>query len=169
MRDSLLVRSLVFAGATAVVSLACGSEPKPEPNVAPSSVGSAAAPADAAAPPTPTAPDAGAPAKPSAEAECDELQDDANQTLDAELIAIDKPCKKDGDCMIVKGRACAFNCGNRAIPKVEEKDWKEAMSKVEQGACKKWNEKECSKLRTKPPPTCVDKKPWCDKGHCALK
>jgi hypothetical protein len=166
------MRAVLAVAATAVAIMACGSEPKMEPTAS-------TATASVAPPPVPAVPEAGAPgaastadagaAKPDKAAECDALVDEANQTLDAERIAVDKACKKDSDCMPVKARACAFNCANAAIPKSEEKDWTEAMTKVKDGACKKWTDNECAKLKTKPQPACQDKKVWCDKGHCALK
>ncbi len=128
---------------------------------APTSTGEATATA-----PTAAAQDAGAPDK---QTECDALVDDANSSLDAERIAVDKQCKKDADCMPIKGRACGFNCTTGAIPKSEEKEWNETLTKVKDNQCKKWNDSECAKLKTKPAPTCQDRKVWCDKGHCALK
>lgn len=158
----------------AVVAVACGAEPKKEPTAS-TATASASAPPPAAAMPeagtTAAAPaaDAGSAGKPDKQAECDALLDDANSTLDAERIAVDKECKKDADCMPIKGRACGFVCVTGAIPKVEEKDWNEALTKVKEGSCKKWADNECAKLRTKPAPTCQDRKLWCDKGHCSLK
>lgn len=151
---------------------ACGSEPKKEPTAA-----TATAPVEMPPPPTttpeaaaaPDALDAGAAAKSDKQAECDALLDEANSALDAERIAVDKLCKKDADCMPVKGRACGFACVTGAIPKVEEKEWNETLQKVKDGQCKKWNEGECTKLKTKPAPVCRDRKVWCDKGHCALQ
>lgn len=162
----------VMLGITSLgaVVIACGSEPKPEPvapTVTPPTTETAAAAPDAAAPAPAAAADAGA--KPDKQAECDALLDDANSSLDAERIAVDKLCKKDADCMPIKGRACGFACVTAAIPKAEEKEWNETLEKVKGGQCKKWNDNECAKLRTKPAPTCQDRKVWCDKGHCALK
>jgi hypothetical protein len=160
---------------TAAVVVACGSEPKKEPSTAtPTATASApAAPVETAAAtasvtPAPTAAPADA-GKSDKQTECEGLVTSANETLDAERIAVDKLCKKDADCMPIKGRACAFNCVNAAIPKAEEKDWNEALTKAKDGPCKKWTENECSKVNTKPAPTCKDKKVWCDKGHCAVK
>jgi len=163
---------LLIVVSAAAVAVACGSEPKMEPT-APTATATATEPppaptttdeADAAAPTA--AADAGAPDK---QAECDALIDEANSALDAERIAVDKLCKKDADCMPVKGRACGFNCTTGAIPKSEEKEWNETVTKVKDGQCKKWNDNECAQLKTKPAPTCQDRKVWCDKGHCALK
>ncbi|HVJ93970.1 MAG TPA: hypothetical protein VM580_29475, partial [Labilithrix sp.] len=100
---------------------------------------------------------------------CDALVDDANVTLDAERIAVDKVCKKDADCMPIKGRACGFVCVTGAIPKAEEKEWNESVQKVKDGACKKWTESDCVSLKTKAPPTCQERKVACEKGHCVLK
>ena len=137
---------------------ATATAPEPPPVPATTSEADAAAPTAAA--------DAGAPDK---QTECDALVDEANSALDAERIAVDKACKKDADCMPVKGRACGFNCTTGAIPKSEEKEWNETLTKVKDGQCKKWNDNECAKLKTKPAPTCQERKVWCDKGHCALK
>jgi hypothetical protein len=161
---------LVFALGIA----ACGSDPKPDPTAPTGTTTASATPPppmadmDAGSAASSTAPPADA-GKSDKQAECDALIDDANSTLDAERIAVDKLCKKDTDCMPIKGRACGFVCVNAAIPKIEEKDWNESLTKVKEGACKKWTENECAKLKTKPPPTCQDRKVWCDKGHCALK
>ncbi len=148
--------------------IACGSEPKKEPMAATATASAAPPDAPAAsAAPVAEAPDAGG--KPDKQAECDALLDEANSSLDAERIAVDKLCKKDADCMPIKGRACGFNCVTGAIPKSEEKEWNETLTKVKDGQCKQWDANECAKLRTKPPPTCQDRKVWCDKGHCVLK
>lgn len=171
-------KSIVVIVATAAAVLtcgACGSEPKKEPATATPPAAASEAPAPSAEPAatpaasaaTPAA-DAGA-AKDSKQAECDQLMDDANSSLDAERIAHDKLCKKDADCMPIKGRACGFACTTGAIPKAEEKGWNETVKKVQDGQCKKWNDNECAKLKTKPAPTCQDRKIWCDKGHCSLK
>jgi len=154
---------------TAAVAVACGSEPKKEPTAATATApieAPPAPPATAEADAAGAAPDAGAPDK---QAECDALVDEANSALDAERIAVDKLCKKDADCMPIKGRACGFNCTTGAIPKSEEKEWNETVTKVKDTQCKKWDESECAKLKTKPAPTCQERKVWCDKGHCALK
>jgi hypothetical protein len=159
---------LVIASLAAVV-VACGSEPKPEPT-APSTTAPATVTTPEAGAATPAvAADAAGSAKPDKQGECDALIDDANSSLDAERIAVDKLCKKDADCMPIKGRACGFVCTTGAIPKAEEKEWNETLKKVQDGQCKKWNDNECAKLKTKPAPTCQDRKVWCDKGHCALK
>jgi hypothetical protein len=161
------------AGFSAFALLAaCGSDAKKEP-ASPPPTASESGPSPAATPSataaaTPAVPDAGS-GKSDKQTECDELLNDANSTLDAERIAVDKLCKKDADCMPIKGRACNFVCVTGAIPKVEDKDWNDALTKVKDGPCKKWEANECSKLRTKPPPTCQDRKVWCDKGHCSLK
>lgn len=162
---------LVVVSAAATV-VACGPSPKKEPTAP---IATAPAPEETA--PAQAVPEAGAaaeadaggPAKPDKQAECDALVDDANSALDAERIAVDKQCKKDADCMPIKGRACGFSCTTGAIPKSEEKEWNETLQKVKDGQCKKWNENECAALRTKAPPTCQERKVWCDKGHCALK
>jgi hypothetical protein len=164
---------LLVIASTAVAVVACGSDPKPEP-IAPTATPEVTPPpsvpeAGAATPASVSAADAGGSGKSDKQTECDALVDDANSALDAERIAVDKACKKDADCMPVKGRACGFVCTTGAIPKVEEKEWNETLKKVQDGQCKKWNDNECAKLKTKPPPTCQDRKVWCDKGHCALK
>jgi hypothetical protein len=172
---------VLLLGATGVaVVVACGSDPKKDPvtstptasasgsSSAPAASGSASASGASSTAATPPAADAGG-GKSDKQTECDALLDDANSTLDAERIAVDKACKKDADCMPIKGRACGFVCVTGAIPKIEEKDWTESLTKVKNGACKKWETNECAKLKTKPPPTCTERKIWCDKGHCALK
>jgi hypothetical protein len=166
-----MTKTLSAAFSLFALVAACGSDPKKEPASPPVEIPSeGGAPATSAAPTSSApmaAPDAGG--KSDKQTECDELLNDANSTLDAERISVDKLCKKDADCMPIKGRACSFVCVTGAIPKVEEKDWKEALTKVNDGPCKKWTANECAKLRTKPPPTCQDRKVWCDKGHCSLK
>lgn len=169
---ALVARALLGVVGSAVVIVACGAEPKKEPSAAgavasgpPARAEAPEARADAAT----SSPDAGSAGKPDKQAECDAWLDDANGTLDAERIAVDKPCKKDTDCMPIKGRACGFVCVTGAIPKAEEKDWSEALTKVKEGPCKRWADNECAKLKTKPTPVCQDRKLWCDKGHCALK
>jgi hypothetical protein len=175
MREPMLgevriVRAAAMLAFAAMLVAACGSEPKKDPTAATATAMPVPPPSDSVASAVKDAPaDAGVAAKPDKQSECDALLDDANSTLDAERIAVDKLCKKDADCMPIKGRACNFNCVNASIPKIEEKDWNESLTKVKDGPCKKWAENECSKLKTKPPPTCQEKKSWCDKGHCALK
>lgn len=165
----------MLVGSAAAVVVACGSEPKKEPTAATATPPASetppavATPEAGAAAPTAAADAGGGSGKSDKQAECDGLIDDANSTLDAQRIAVDKVCKKDADCVAIKGRACGFNCANGAIPKAEEKDWNAAVQKVKDGQCKKWNDNECSKLKTKPPPTCQERKVWCDKGHCSLK
>jgi hypothetical protein len=175
-RSSMTLLFVFIAGL--VPALACGSTPKNEPGTA-TATPSATPPSSASAMPastgdsgaTATAGDAGGGQKKDKAAECDELSQDANSTMDAEIIAVDKPCKADKDCMTVKGRACKFICVTNAIPKIEEKDWTDALKKVQDGSCKKWTELECEKLNTKGPPTCQKDKwiPKCNKGHCELK
>jgi hypothetical protein len=170
----IVTRVGTVAATTAFAFLiACGSEPKKEPTASTATASVSATPpplpaASDAKPNVASAPDAGG-GKSDKQTECAALVDDANSSLDAERIAVDKVCKKDVDCMPIKGRACGFNCVTGAIPKVEEKEWNETLTKVKDGPCKKWDANECAKLRTKPPPTCQDRKVWCDKGHCALK
>lgn len=172
-RIGMATRVVTVAATTAFAFLiACGAEPKKEP----SATGTVVPPppvlpppaSEARALPSPPAPDAGG-GKSDKQAECDALLDEANSSLDAERIAVDKLCKKDVDCMPVKGRACGFACVTGAIPKAEEKEWSDTLTKVKDGQCKKWDANDCAKLRTKSPPTCQDRKVWCDKGHCALK
>ncbi len=173
----IMTRVGTAAATTAFALLiACGSDAKKEP-AAPAATATDSTPpevpppppatATATAPPVAAAPDAGG--KSDKQAECDALIEDANSSLDAERIAVDKLCKKDADCMPVKGRACGFKCVTGAIPKAEEKEWNETLTKVKDNQCKKWDANDCIKLRTKAPPTCQDRKVWCDKGHCALK
>lgn len=102
--------------------------------------------------------------------QCDALQADAQSEMDAERIKVDKACKKDADCMPIKGRACQFICTNGSIPKAEEKEWQRELTAVNDGPCKKWNDMGCKKPDAKPP-TCSDdkKKPACDRGHCVLR
>jgi hypothetical protein len=173
---------LVLLASGIAVVVACGSDPKKDPATSsPTASGtgssspttsassSAASSASSGSTTAAAAPDAGGSGKSDKQTECDALLEDANSTLDAERIQVDKQCKKDTDCMPIKGRACGFVCVTGAIPKVEEKDWTGALTKVKDGPCKKWEANECAKLKTKPPPTCTERKIWCDKGHCALK
>ena len=90
--------------------------------------------------------------------------------LDKLLTTATYACKKDADCMPIKGRACQFICTNGSIPKAEQAEWDKEMTAVKAGPCKKGDELGCKKPDAKPP-TCSDdkKKPACDKGHCALK
>ena len=128
------------------------------------------APADAGAEPTSSAPpvDAGPKVDPKI-AECATIMDDANQALDAERIAVDKDCKKDADCVGVKGRACGFNCVTGAIPKALEKDWNGVVTKVKDNQCKKYDANECIKYKAVQTPDCKDRKVACEKNHCILK
>lgn len=152
-----------------VLAGACGGTPKPDTDAPkPPSTPAVAVP-DAAVPSAAPSSSASAAGGKMTAADCDALATEANETLDAERIKVDKQCKKNEDCMAIKGRACTFNCENGAIPKAEEKDWTGALSKVKDGQCKKWTDNECSKLNTRPPPTCTAKKPVCEAGHCALK
>ncbi|MBX3227109.1 MAG: hypothetical protein KIT84_35765 [Labilithrix sp.] len=159
-------RFLAFA-ATAALVLACGSDPKPEPVTAP--------PTAVTAPPD--VPDAGAapeeadagPKEDPKVAECAKLQDDAQLAMDAERIAVDKECKKDADCVGVKGRACGFTCVTAAIPKSLEKDWNAVAKKTQDDQCKKYNDNDCAKLKPGPAPECKDRKVACENKHCVLK
>jgi hypothetical protein len=172
MKLKTIAAGLVCALGGAFIVLACGSDPKPDPATpAPSTSVSP----DAVTPPstasaTPAAASASAaPAVDPKVADCEKLRDDANETLDAKRIEVNKDCKKDADCVPIKGRACGFDCVNAAIPKSLEKNWNEAVSKVKDGQCKKWDANECAKLKTRPAPTCKDQKVACDKGSCVLK
>lgn len=171
--------SLSFLGLLSVgvaLAAACGGVPKPDlPNVTPpvstdsASSASAAPPASASAAPASSA--SSAPAKMTA-ADCDKLVDEANVELDAERIKVDKACKKDADCIGIRGRACTFTCQNGAIPKAEQADWDKEVASVKDNQCKKWSDNECAKISPpKKPPTCADdaKKPACNKGKCILK
>jgi hypothetical protein len=164
---------VVLAAIPVIVVAACGGEPQKEPTAATATASATPPPpatAETSPPKEPTAAvDAGAGPKQGKEGECDALQDDANSTLDAARISVDKVCKKDADCMPIKGRACSFNCANGAIPKGEQKEWDTAMAKVKDGACKKWTDNQCDKLKTRPAPKCDDKKVASDKAHCPLK
>lgn len=170
MNVKLLKTGLVLSVATALV-IACGSDPKPEP-VTPPPTPSAPA-VDAAAPATssaatPAPVDAGPKTDPKV-AECAAIQDDANQALDAERIAVDKDCKKDADCVGIKGRACGFNCVTGAIPKALEKDWNAVVTKVKDNQCKKYDANECIKYKAVQTPDCKDRKIACEKSRCVLK
>lgn len=169
MNVNLIKTGLVLSAATALV-IACGSDPKPEPVTPPTPTVTAPS-VDAGAAPLSTAPaavDAGPKVDPKI-AECGSLADDANQALDAERIAVDKDCKKDADCVGVKGRACGFNCVNAAIPKSLEKDWNAVVTKVKDNQCKKYDANECIKYKTVQTPDCKDRKIACEKNHCVLK
>jgi hypothetical protein len=180
MRKNVIATAGVTALAASVI-FACGSNPKPDTNTATATpTASAPGSASAATPATPMSMgDAGGSTTASAgeadagmtkDQQCDALQTDAQSELDAERIKADKECKKDADCMPIKGRACQFICTNGSIPKAEQKTWEKAMSQAKDGACKKWADLGCKKPDAKPP-TCSDdkKKPSCDKGHCTLK
>ena len=175
-RTNLIALAVASFGVAAV--FACGSTPKSEPGAA-TAMPSATAPsvpasasampastADAASPTT--AADAGGGDK---AAQCDALVAEANTELDAERIKVDKACKKDADCMPIKGRACGFVCTTGAIPKAEEKEWTAELTRMKDGPCKKWEEMECSKVSPPRKPTCANdsKKPACEKGLCILK
>jgi hypothetical protein len=178
MRKSNVVAFVLSSLAVGLV-LACGSDPKPDTNVpttpsaTPTTTASATADVpDASGSGAAATPDGGggAAAAPTKEQQCEALQSDAQSEMDAERIKVDKACKKDADCMPIKGRACQFICTNGSIPKSEEKEWTRELAAVNEGPCKKWNEMGCKKADAKPP-TCSDdkKKPACDKGHCILK
>lgn len=166
----LLIPGMLAAGAIAVVAGACGgAEPAKEPAVPTATAPTEPPPAEPAEAGAPSAAADTADAAPSKEAQCDALRAEAQSAMDAERIAVDKLCKKDADCMPIKGRACNFECVNGAIPKSEEKEWNEELKKVKEGPCKQWTDNECAKLDTRPAPKCEERKVWCDKGHCALK
>ncbi len=173
MKTARSVRSEVsgvmgFVSFSTALVVACGSEPKKETATATAPSAEPASADAGGAAETVAAADAGG-GKSDKQTECDALLDDANASLDAKRIEVKMACKKDDDCVAIKGRACHFSCANGAIPKTEEKAWTAAVQKAKDGQCKKWDEKECSKLRTKPTPTCQDRKVWCEKGQCALK
>ena len=177
MRKSNVVAFVLSSVAVGLV-LACGSSPKPDvstpptPSATPSAMPSAmpASTSDAGGGATASADAGSADAGPSKDEQCTALQNDAQSEMDAERIKVDKQCKKDADCMPIKGRACQFICTNGSIPKAEQADWDKEMAAVKAGQCKKWEEMGCKKPDAKPP-TCSDdkKKPFCDKGHCTLK
>lgn len=175
-RTPLLALALVASGIA--VAVACGGTPTPPvvPDVTPPSGSDSAKPETSATPPSSGS--ATSTDKPPAgggkmtAAECDALQDDANVSLDAARIEVDKTCKKDADCVGIHGRACNFTCQNGAIPKADQPKWDGVVTKVKDNQCKKWSENDCPK--TSPPkkaPTCADdaKKPACNKGKCILK
>jgi hypothetical protein len=168
---NLKAKSGLMLFTVALVALAaCGSDPKPEPTAATATASSEPPPAPAASSAAPAASAAPEPPKVDPKiAECDTLRDQANEQLDAERIAVDKDCKKDADCVAIKGRACGFDCVNGAIPKALEKDWNARVSKVKDGQCKKWDSNECAKLKTKTQPECKDRKVVCEAKHCVLK
>ena len=168
-----MTKSAIVVGlSTAFVVLACGADPKPEPTAATASATPPPPPPETSAAPAVSASAAATPEPPKVDpkiVECDGFRDDANTSLDAKRIEVDKDCKKDADCVGIKGRACGFDCVNGAIPKSLEKEWNATVTKVKDGQCKKWDANECSKLKTRPQPTCQDKKVACDKGRCILK
>jgi hypothetical protein len=169
MNLKTMTTAFVVGVGGAFIVLACGSDPKPDPATAAASAAPAPAMPEAAAPTMASAAPSAAPAVDPKIAECDKLRDDANESLDAKRIEVDKDCKKDADCVGIKGRACGFDCVNGAIPKSLEKGWNDTVAKTKDGQCKKWEANECSKLKTHAPPTCKDQKVACDKGRCLLK
>jgi hypothetical protein len=148
--------------------IACGGTPRSEPAIgttdeAPAGEPVAAAPAEA--PPA----EAGEPTKMSA-ADCDTLLHDAQAAMDAEHIKVDKPCKKDADCVGVKGHACDFACVDGAIPKGEQAEWDSELTKVMEGPCKTWEASGCPSTSPAPAPMCKDdKKVVCVNAHCVMK
>lgn len=172
---SLSLSALALLSTGVFVAVACGGVPTPEvPNVTPPISSDSAKPLDTAPPSSGAASASAAPAAPAkmTAADCDKLVEEANVELDAERIKVDKVCKKDADCIGIRGRACTFTCQNGAIPKAEQGDWDKEVASVKDHQCKKWSENECSKISPpKNPPTCADdaKKPSCNKGKCILK
>jgi hypothetical protein len=174
-------RSNVLVFTTLVLSLvvACGggqtpaggsatTPAAPEPPSASNATAAAGADAGAAGPGAPAATaDAGG----GKAAECTHLANDAHSEMDAEIIKVDTGCKKDADCMVVKGHACDFTCVTAAIPKAEEKEWTRELGVMKSGPCKKWAELDCAKEGDGKAPTCSDdsKKAACKAGHCVLK
>ena len=175
MRKSNVVAFVLSSVAIGLI-VACGPTPKPDvpptPSATPTTPSTSDMTPEAGAGPTASsdAGGGGADAGPTKEQQCETLQSDAQAEMDAERIKVDKACKKDADCMPIKGRACQFICTNGSIPKAEQADWDKEMTSVKAGPCKKWDELGCKKPDAKPP-TCSDdkKKPACDKGHCILK
>ena len=177
MRKSNVVAFVLSSLAVGLI-LACGSSPKPDtstptPSATPTTPSTSKTDAPDASGATASTPDAGggaAPAAPTKEEQCDAILHDATAELDAEHIKVDTACKKDADCMTVKGHACEFTCVDGAIPKAEQKEWDREMAQVKAGPCKKWADLGCKKADAKPA-TCTEdkKKPACDKGHCVLR
>ena len=170
-RPNSIALAVTTLGAAAL--FACGSSQKPEPvTYTPAPVETAPEPR-AAEPVTPeVAVDAGAtPTAADKSAACTTHLHDAQAEMDAELIKVDTTCKKDADCMTVKGHACDFTCTTAAIPKAEQKEWDREMTALGTGACKAWTDGDCAKLTDTKAPTCADegKKASCQKGHCVLK
>ncbi len=166
----LLIPGMLAAGLIAVLAGACGgAEPAKDPAVPTATAPTEPPPAEPAGAGAPTAAADTADAGPSKEEQCTALRNEAQSALDAERIAVDKLCKKDSDCMPIKSRACNFECVTAAIPKSEEKEWNETLKKVQEGACKQWADNDCASVVKREPPKCVERKVWCDNGHCALK
>lgn len=171
---TLSLSALALLSTGVFVAVACGGTPAPMvPEVTPPVASDSAKPVDTAPPSVPASASsaAAAPAKMTA-ADCDKLVEEANVELDAERIKVDKVCKKDADCIGIRGRACTFTCQNGSIPKAEQAEWDKEVANVKDHQCKKWSENECSKISPpKNPPTCADdaKKPSCNKGKCILK
>jgi hypothetical protein len=157
--------TLAVLGAAFGTVIACGGTPTPEPAIGTTSEPPPSAPAPAEAKPeTPSEP-----AQMSA-ADCDTLLHDAQAAMDAEHIKVDKPCKKDADCVGVKGHACDFACVDGAIPKGEQAEWDSELAKVMDGACKTWEASGCPSTSPAPAPTCKDdKKVVCVNAHCVMK
>jgi hypothetical protein len=169
------VLSFVISSFAVGLILACGSTPKPDTNTATTPSATPATPdmADASSGGTAEtgdggggAPDAG----PTKEQQCEAIVHDAQAELDAEHIKVDTACKKDADCILVKGHPCDFVCTDGAIPKAEKKEWDREMAQVKAGPCQKYADMGCKAADAKPP-TCTDekKKAACDKGHCVLR
>lgn len=175
MRKSNVVAFVLSSLAIGLV-VACGSSPKPDTNTAttPSATPPTTDMPNPAGAVTASTADAGGGATADAgmtkDQQCDALLHDAQAEMDAEHIKVDTPCKKDADCVAVKGHACDFACVDGAIPKGEQKEWDREIASLKTGLCKKWEDDGCKKADAKPP-TCSDdkKKPACDKGHCILK
>lgn len=178
MRKSNVVAFVLSSLAVGVI-VACGSSPKPDtktattPSATPTTTATAETATDASTGSAAATADAGggtADAGQTKEQQCEEILHDAQAELDAEHIKVDAPCKKDADCMLVKGHACEFVCVDGAIPKAEQKEWDREITHVKAAQCKKWSDMGCKKADAKPP-TCTEekKKAACDKGHCVLK
>lgn len=156
---------LLSVALAVTAAVACGDTQKPDPKTGGSSGTTVVArpPEGPVGSATPTS------AKLEA-GECQKLLDDAQGSLDAERIAVDKECKTDADCRTVNAVACDMKCVSAAIPTNETKDWEDNLKQHVNGMCDKFKAGDCGRHSLTNAATCHDgQKPYCEKGHCLLK